>query len=99
MTKLTSARSGNEQTIVIGKREGGYKEMPLARPFTVKVLSSLLPQSVTVNGVLAEYRYSAEDFALLVDLPELPCNQEKVIKIIYPSGKVDMNGLLGASKE
>ena len=98
VTKLTSARSGNEQTIVIGKREGGYKEMPLARPFTVKVLSSLLPQSVTVNGVLAEYRYSAEDFALLVDLPELPCNQEKVIKIIYPSGKVDMNGLLGASK-
>ena len=99
VTKLTSARSGNEQTIVIGKREGGYKEMPSARPFTVKVLSSLLPQSVTVNGVLAEYRYSAEDFALLVDLPELPCNQEKVIKIIYPSGKVDMNGLLGASKE
>ena len=98
VTKLTSARSGNEQTIVIGKREGGYKEMPLARPFTVKVLSSLLPQSVTVNGVPAEYRYSAEDFALLVDLPELPCNQEKVIKIIYPSGKVDMNGLLGASK-
>lgn len=49
VTKLTSARSGNEQTIVIGKREGGYKEMPLARPFTVKVLSSLLPQSVTVN--------------------------------------------------
>ena len=98
VTKLTSARSGNEQTIVIGKREGGYKEMPLARPFTVKVLSSLLPQSVTVNGVPAEYRYSAEDFALLVDLPELPCNQEKVIMIIYPSGKVDMNGLLGASK-
>ena len=64
--------------------------MPLARPFTVKVLSSLLPQSVTVNGVPAEYRYSAEDFALLVDLPELPCNQEKVIKIIYPSGKVDI---------
>lgn len=30
VTKLTSARSGNEQTIVIGKREGGYKEMPLA---------------------------------------------------------------------
>lgn len=98
VTKLTTTRSGNEQTVVIGKREGSYKEMPLARAFKVKVLSSLIPLSVTVNGSPAEYTYSAEDFALLVDLPELPCNQEKVIKIVYPAEKVDMNGLLGASR-
>ncbi|WP_303207828.1 glycoside hydrolase family 31 protein [Bacteroides oleiciplenus] len=98
VTKLTTTRSGNEQTVVIGKREGSYKEMPLARAFKVKVLSSLIPLSVTVNGNPAEYTYSAEDFALLVDLPELPCNQEKVIKIVYPAEKVDMNGLLGASR-
>ncbi|EKU90874.1 glycoside hydrolase family 31 protein [Bacteroides oleiciplenus] len=97
VTKLTTTRSGNEQTVVIGKREGSYKEMPLARAFKVKVLSSLIPLSVTVNGNPAEYTYSAEDFALLVDLPELP-NQEKVIKIVYPAEKVDMNGLLGASR-
>lgn len=98
VTKLTTTRSGNEQTVVIGKREGSYKEMPLARAFKVKVLSSLIPLSVTVNGNPTEYTYSAEDFALLVDLPELPCNQEKVIKIVYPAEKVDMNGLLGASR-
>lgn len=98
VTKLTTTRSGNEQTVVIGKREGSYKEMPPARAFKVKVLSSLIPLSVTVNGSPAEYTYSAEDFALLVDLPELPCNQEKVIKIVYPAEKVDMNGLLGASR-
>lgn len=98
VTKLTITRSGNEQTVVIGKREGSYKEMPLARAFKVKVLLSLIPLSVTVNGNPAEYTYSAEDFALLVDLPELPCNQEKVIKIVYPAEKVDMNGLLGASR-
>ena len=28
VTKLTTTRSGNEQTVVIGKREGSYKEMP-----------------------------------------------------------------------
>lgn len=98
VTKLTSTRSGNEQTVVIGKREGSYKEMPLTRSFKVKVLSSLVPLSVTVNGSPAEYTYSAKDFALLVDLPDLPCSQEKVIRIIYPAGKVDMNGLLGASR-
>ncbi len=33
VTKLSSVRNGNEQTLVIGKREGAYKDMPLARPF------------------------------------------------------------------
>lgn len=98
VTKLSSARNGNEQTLVIGKREGAYKDMPLARPFKVKVLSSLIPQSVTVNGHPAKYHYSGEDFALLIDVPAQACDQEKVVKIVYPSEKVDLNGLLGASR-
>lgn len=98
VTKLSSVRNGNEQTLVIGKREGAYKDMPLARPFKVKVLSSLIPQSVTVNGHPAKYHYSGEDFALLIDVPAQACDQEKVVKIVYPSEKVDLNGLLGASR-
>ena len=98
VTKLSSVRNGNEQTLVIGKREGAYKDMPLARPFKVKVLSSLIPQSVTVNGHPAKYHYSGEDFALLIDVPAQTCDQEKVVKIVYPSEKVDLNGLLGASR-
>lgn len=98
VTQLTATRSGNEQTVVIGRREGSYKEMPQTRSFKVKVLSSLLPRSVTVNGVPAEYEYLAEDFALLIDLPELPCDQEKVVKIAYSDEKIDMNGILGASR-
>lgn len=98
VTKLSSVRNGNEQTLVIGKREGTYKDMPLARSFKVKVLSSLIPQSVMVNGHPAKYQYSGEDFALLIDIPAQACDQEKVVKIVYPSEKVDMNGLLGASR-
>ena len=98
VTKLSSVRNGNEQPLVIGKREGAYKDMPLARPFKVKVLSSLIPQSVTVNGHPAKYQYSGEDFALLIDVPAQACDQEKVVKIVYPSEKVDLNGLLGASR-
>lgn len=98
VTKLSSVRNGNEQTLVIGKREGAYKDMPLACPFKVKVLSSLIPQSVTVNGHPAKYQYLGEDFALLIDVPAQTCDQEKVVKIVYPSEKVDLNGLLGASR-
>ena len=98
VTKLTASRRGQEQTIVIGRREGQYKNMPVFRSFKVKVLSSLVPQSVTVNGQPAKYEYLGEEFALSVDLPILSCDQEKVIKIVYPAETADMNGLLGASR-
>ena len=98
LTSLSATRNGNEQTIRIGKREGSYRGMPLARAFKVKVLSSSVPQSVTVNGIPAQYSYSTEDFALLVALPELPCDQEKLVRIVYPSEPVDLNGLKGASR-
>lgn len=98
LTPLSATRSGNEQTIRIGRREGSYRGMPLARAFKVKVLSSSVPQSVTVNGIPAQYSYSTEDFALLVELPELPCDQEKLVRIVYPSEPVDLNGLKGASR-
>ena len=98
VTQLTASRQGQEQTVVIGKREGQYKDMPAERAFKVKVLSSVIPESVTVNGKAAEYEYLAEEFALLVSLPEMSCNEEKVVKITYPAQNVEMSGLLGASR-
>ena len=79
VTKLTSSSQGQERTIVIGKRDGQYKDMPESRSFKVKVLSSLVPQSVTVNGQPAKYEYLVKMFALSVDLSVLSCDQEKVI--------------------
>lgn len=98
VTKLTSSRQGQEQTVVIGKREGQYKNMPAARSYKVKVHSSFLPQSVTVNGQPAKYEYLGEEFALLVELPVSSCDQEKVVKIVYPAETAELNGLLGAAR-
>ena len=98
VTKLISSRRGREQTVVIGKREGKYKDMPTSRSFKVKILSSLFPQCVTLNGAPVKYEYSGKDFALIVELPVMPCEEEKIIKIVYPSGTVNLNGLLGATK-
>ena len=97
LTKLTSSRQGQEQTVVIGRREGQYADMPSSRSFKVKLLSSLVPQSVTVNGHPAKYVYSGEEFALVIDLPAMPCNQEKVVKVVYPAETVQLNGVLGVS--
>lgn len=99
VTHLSSVREGNTCTVVVGKREGQYDGMPSERTFKVKVLSSLMPESVTVNGQPAGYEYLGEEFALLVDIPVTACDQEKVVRITYPAGvSADLDGLLGATR-
>ena len=97
-TLLTANREGNVQTVVIGKREGAYEGMPETRKYQLKVLSSAIPQSVTLNGKEVPYEYQGEEFALLVDLGETPCNAEKTICITYPETTVELNGLQGTAK-
>lgn len=91
-TNMSNERNGNEQTVIIGARQGHYKDMPSHRHFRVKVLNTLVPVSVTVNGVSVECRYDGEEFAALIDVPQNDCNVEKVIKITYASTTLNMNG-------
>ncbi len=97
-TELTALRDGQELTVTVGGRKGRYADMPDSRSFKVKVLSSSVPEAVTVNGEPAAYEYLGEEFALLVDLPESSCAEEKVVKVTYPAEEVDMNGLAGAAR-
>ncbi|MCR8917657.1 MULTISPECIES: glycoside hydrolase family 31 protein [Bacteroides] len=98
VTHLESCRKGNKQTIVVGGRKGMYKDMPVSRPFKVKVLLSHMPESVSVNGQPAKYTYQAEEFALLVELPVVSCEQEKRVEIVYGRGNSELNGLPGITR-
>ncbi|MDE6623075.1 MAG: glycoside hydrolase family 31 protein [Alistipes sp.] len=82
-TPLSSVRDGNLLTVTVGKRTGSYRGMPAARRFAVKVLASAAPASVTVNGRPAEWSYIGEEFALVVEIPEMSCSTEKVVRIEY----------------
>lgn len=98
ITKLSSDRNATEQTIIIGKRNGNYKDMPSNRHFKVKLLQSAMPLSVTVNGKPADYEYLGDEFAVLIDVPVTSCDIEKVIKISHPNSTVKFNGLQGITK-
>ncbi|MDR0938659.1 MAG: glycoside hydrolase family 31 protein [Mediterranea sp.] len=98
-TPITATRQGDSQTIVIGARTGHYRDMPAKRAFQVRVLSALIPQSVTVDGTPAHYSYDGERFALIVDLPATACDRAKMITIHYPTGKTaDFDGLPAAAR-
>lgn len=61
-THLKSVRDGNLLTVTVGKRTGDYRGMPAERKFSVKVLASAAPVSVTVDGAKADWTYLGEEF-------------------------------------
>ena len=97
-TRLESLRQESKLTVTIGARQGSYQGMPDARSFKVKVLASGIPRAVTVNGSPVSYTYLGDELALLINLPLLPCGQEKKVEIAYADGDhPDLNGLFGAA--
>ena len=94
-TALTSSVEGNELTVTIGARKGSYKNMPAQRRFSVKVYNRFLPISATVNGKPVECSYCGEDFAVMVDVPEVDCSVEKVVKLTFADVPESLDGMKG----
>ena len=92
-THLKSVRDGNLLTVTVGKRTGDYRGMPAERKFSVKVLASAAPASVTVDGAKADWTYLGEEFALVIEIPRTDCAAEKVVRIRYEDAEVDFNGV------
>ena len=97
-THLKSVRDGNLLTVTVGKRTGDYRGMPAERKFSVKVLASAAPVSVTVDGAKADWTYLGEEFALVVEIPRTDCAAEKVVRIRYEDAEVDFNGVPAAAR-
>ena len=97
-THLKSVRDGNLLTVTVGKRTGAYRGMPAERKFSVKVLASAAPASVTVDGAKADWTYLGEEFALVVEIPRTDCAAEKVVRIQYEDAEVDFNGVPAAAR-
>ena len=98
LTEISNTWNSNVQTIRIAPRTGSYKDMPAERSFKVKVVASFAPKSVTVNGEQASYKYLAEDFAFVIDIPQTDCAAEKVVCIDYGTENPFItDGIIGKS--
>ncbi len=98
-TGLCSKWEGNVQTITIAPREGSYEGMPSERRFSVKILASVAPASVTINGEPADYEYNGKDFSFIVNIPENDCAIEKKVVITYADTDTSIaDGAAGASR-
>lgn len=98
-TLLTSERKDNKLTFTINKRVGSYDGMPDTRRYVLKILSSDAPESIYVNGNLMDYKYSGEDFSVVIDLGEVSYSEQCKVEVIYDvNSKSDFNGLAGATR-
>lgn len=96
VTPLSAERSGNKLTVTVGARKGSYAGMPANRKYQVKVVASVLPEKVLVNGQDAPFHYDGMSLSLLVDLNNTDCSTAKTVEIIYPSNSQCVaNGEIG----
>ena len=98
-TLLTNKHEGSTQTITISPREGSYEGMHSDRNYKVKVVASVAPLQVTVNGETCGYTYNGADFSFTVDVPLTDCSIAKEIVISYPDGDTSLAcGIKGFSR-
>ena len=97
-TQLSSHWDGSKLTISISPRQGSYKDMPAERQFKVKIMASIAPSCVMVNGEEASYEYDGNDFSFVIDIPQTDCLTEKTVCITYPSEDTTVaQGIIGLS--
>ncbi len=97
-TEVTSSNNGNKLTVNISPRVGSYPDMPASRNYEVKVLATLPPESVTVDGVAVNYRYVPEELAAVVELPLKSADIARTVTFTFPENAVIADGTIGNMK-
>ena len=96
VTPLSASRRGNKLAVTIGARKGSYAGMPQDRKYQVKVVASVVPQEVKVNGKTVNFSYDGMSLSLLVDLSDTNCSAVKTVEITYPdNNQCVANGEIG----
>lgn len=98
-TLLTSERMADKLVFTINKRTGSYEGMPSERKYVLKLVSSDVPSSVMMDGQPIDYTYSGDDFSVMIDLGKVSYSNQCRVEVTYDNNsKVNLNGLVGASK-
>lgn len=96
VTPLSASRSGNRLVVTVGARQGSYAGMPHDRKYQVKVVASVVPQEVKVDGKTADFSYDGMSLSLLVDMGNANCSVAKTVEITYPgNNQCVANGEIG----
>jgi alpha-glucosidase (family GH31 glycosyl hydrolase) len=107
-TALSSEWSKHALRVKIAPRTGNYPGMPTSRQWSVDVVGSAMPSSVTVDGVKLSHsddakpgtwRLTGKDLTLHVTLPQHGYDSAQVVEVTWPANAPDVNGLVGQMRD
>ena len=108
-TELSSSEHGSVLMIVIAAAKGGYKGMPTARAYEVRLPGDWPPERVTVNGRALSYsphagttgwRFEGNTLTTMITVPKSSVALPATIRVTRTAGLVarraELNGFAGA---
>jgi hypothetical protein len=91
-------------TLTVLPREGSFPEMISKRNLEVQFYGSVMPVSVSLNGVKLEFNaenkentwsYSGDNLTAHIRANQVDCSQKTEFKIQFPAQPADINGVIG----
>ncbi len=97
-TKVESDKDDQYLIVKIDPRQGNYKDMPAKRDYEVKVLATLRPDKVMVDGKETAFTYHPSDLSVSVAMPGLDLSKGHTVKFDFAQKSEVADGTIGAMK-
>lgn len=104
-TTIQSVKEGNGLLrLTVSPREGSFPEMIQKRNLDIQLYGSVMPTSVSLNGVPLAFNaenkdntwnYSGEQLTVQIHTGQVDCSQKTEINVQFPVQTVDINGVIG----
>lgn len=95
-------------TLTVNPREGSFQGMSADRSYHIRLVGSMVPESVTVDGKIYDYAanetcctwtYSGNDLTTHIIIPKTPCSSHLTVTVKYTADAVNnaslLNGKIG----
>jgi len=97
-TVVRENTSDRTMKITIAPSIGNYQGMPDKMAFELKLLNSLLPLSVTINGEAANAKYLNAELASTIIIPEMPATEKIEVLIVFDQSFAEQLKALDGNK-
>ena len=100
----TDKKADGSLNINILPREGSFPGMIEQRNLHIQLYGSVMPESVSLNGVKLNYTtnkennswyFSGDDLTVHILVAKTDCDKTTELNVQYPSQQVDINGMIG----
>ncbi len=91
LSNPSNSSNPTTQVITISPRKGSYEGMPKQREMAIKLVGSIVPQRVTLDGREVAFSYEPAQLAVCIDLGSINPAVEHKVEISCPATDLQLN--------